>query len=103
MEKYGRVQEGTGRPKIYISKDLQDLDKEGNPFNFLMAEAENLKWEEMKTDLGIEQKPIWNNKQAKHAIDALSYIIATIEQPEPEYVPRTQTAGIDPFYPGLGI
>jgi hypothetical protein len=47
----------------------------------LVKELENLRWEEDKPDLHIEQKPIWG-KQPKHAIDALSYIIAPINKPK---------------------
>jgi hypothetical protein len=71
MEEQGRIQPGTGKPKIFVSSKLVDLDDDGNEFNFLVKEAENLRWEETKTDLGIEQKPTWV-KQPNHAIDALS-------------------------------
>lgn len=79
MEQCGRVIERTGKPKIFISKQLVDIDEDGNEFNFLLREIENLRWEEVKTELGTKQKSIWG-KQPKHAIDALSYIIATISQ-----------------------
>ncbi len=107
LEQQGRIQEGTGKPKLFISSQLVDIDDDpasktfGQPFAFLVREIENLRWEEVKTDLGLEQKPIWG-KQAKHAIDALSYIAASIQKP----VRRAQTAqsgGIPKHYPNLGI
>jgi hypothetical protein len=55
-EQQGRVQQLTAKPKLFISSKLTDLDEEGNPVNFLVKEIENLRWEEAKTELGIEQK-----------------------------------------------
>lgn len=103
MEQFGRIQEGTAKPKIFISSRLVDLDDEGAPFNFLVKEAENLRWEEVRTDLGIEQKPVWG-KQAKHAIDALSYIFATINKPVSNTPMPEPTTGVVPkYYPNLGV
>jgi len=79
MEERGRVQELTGKPKIFIANSLKDLDAKADSYNFLLKEIENLRWEEIKTEMGIEQRPRWG-KQPKHAIDALSYVIATILQ-----------------------
>jgi len=72
------------------------------PFNFLVKELENLRWEEVKSDSGVEQKPIWG-KQAKHAIDALTYILATINKPASRgnWRPPPTTGLVRPF-PGLG-
>lgn len=108
MEQQARVQEATGKPKLFISTKLVDIDDDpksqtlGQPFNFLVKEIENLRWEEVKTDSGIEQKPIWG-KQAKHAIDALSYILATINKPQTNTIPRTVQGGVKLHYPSLGI
>jgi phage terminase large subunit-like protein len=103
MEELGRIQEGTGRPKLFISSKLVDLDDEGAEFNFLVKEMENLRWEETKTELGIEQKPIWG-KQPNHAIDALSYIAAEVQKPlDSGIVPPPTTGLVKPFYPGLGV
>ena len=76
----GAIQEATGYPKLFISDKLLDYDENGEPYNFLVKELETLRWEEVKTALGIEQRPIWGS-QPKHAIDALSYICATITRP----------------------
>jgi phage terminase large subunit-like protein len=103
MEQQGRIQEGTGKPKIFISSRLVDLDEEGNEFNFLVKEVENLRWEEMKGDLGIEQKPTWG-KQPNHAIDALTYLLAKVHKPlESAPMPAPTTNLVKPFYPGMGI
>lgn len=80
MEQYGKLQLDSGKPKIFISNNLVELDENGKEFNFLVKEIENLRWEELKSSDGIEQKPIWG-AQAKHAIDALSYIIAHVVKP----------------------
>jgi phage terminase large subunit-like protein len=107
LETLGRVQELTGKPKIFISSQLVDIDDDptsktfGQPFNFLIKELENLRWEETKTDLGIAQKPIWG-KQAKHAIDALSYIAASVQKPI-KTASTQQAGGIAKHYPQLGI
>jgi phage terminase large subunit-like protein len=107
MEQQGRIQEATGKPKIFISSQLVDMDDDptsktfGQPVNFLVRELENLRWEEVKTELGTQQKPVWG-KQAKHAIDTLSYILASLQKP----VKRAQTGqsgGIAKHYPALGI
>jgi phage terminase large subunit-like protein len=100
MEEQGRIQEATGKPKLFISSKLVELDEEGNEFNFLMKEAENLRWEETKTDLGIEQKPAWG-KQPNHAIDALTYLLAKVHKPiESAPMPPPVTNLVKPF-PGM--
>lgn len=64
---------------------------------------ENLRWEETKGDLGIEQKPKWG-KQPNHAIDALSYLLAKVHKPLGSgVIPPPTTALVKPFYPGLGV
>jgi hypothetical protein len=55
----------------------------------------------VKTDIGVEQKPI-RGKQAKHAIDALSYVIATINKPKKPANMKATTDLAKPFYPQLG-
>ena len=81
MENQGRLQKPDNKPKIFISNKLVEMNKEGEMVNFLVKELENLRWEEVKTDMGIEQKPIWG-RQANHGIDALSYVLATIYKPQ---------------------
>lgn len=103
MEELGRIQEGTGKPKLFISSKLVDQDDEGNEFNFLVKEMENLRWEETKSDIGeFEAKPTWG-KQPNHAIDALTYILATIQKPRSNFIPPPMTGLVKPFYPELGV
>jgi phage terminase large subunit-like protein len=86
MEEQGRIQELTGKPKLFISSQLVDIDDDeqsktlGENINFLVRELENLSWEERK-EVDITAKAIWG-PQPKHAIDALTYILATIHQPK---------------------
>jgi hypothetical protein len=79
MEDLGRVTEEQPHPRIIISSNLVAYDDEGNPYNFLMRELENLRWEEVKYDGVVQPKSVWG-RQPNHAIDSLSYILATIEQ-----------------------
>lgn len=111
MEQYGAVQEQTGKPKIFISSKLTDLVDDprspmvGQEQNFLMAELEGLRWEEVKTSLGTEQKPIWG-KQPNHAIDALTYIlvsIAPVMMRDFSYNSAPAGGGVQPFDPSLGF
>ena len=81
MEERGQIQELTGKPKLFISSSLYTMDEEGEKHNFLVKEIENLRWEETKTEMGIEQKSTWG-KQPNHAIDAFSYVVATILKPK---------------------
>jgi len=78
MQEHGQIQEGTGKPKIFISSTLSAVNpKTGEKYNFLVKEIEGLMWEEVKTTGGIEQKPTWG-KQPNHAIDPLSYILVRL-------------------------
>lgn len=78
MEDLGRVDEDNPHPRIIISSQLVAYDEEGNSYNFLMRELENLRWEEVKYDGVVQPKSVWG-RQPNHAIDALTYILATIE------------------------
>lgn len=78
MEDLGRITEEQPHPRIIISSQLVAYDDEGNPYNFLMRELENLRWEEVKYDGVVQPKSVWG-RQPNHAIDALTYILATIE------------------------
>jgi hypothetical protein len=41
-----------GKPKICISSRFVDFDGDGNEFNFLAKEIENLRWEDTKATSG---------------------------------------------------
>lgn len=79
MEDLGRITDEQPHPRIIISSQLVAYDDEGNPYNFLMRELENLRWEEVKYDGVVQPKSVWG-RQANHAIDALTYILATVER-----------------------
>lgn len=79
MEDLGRVTDENPHPRILISSSLVAYDEEGNPFNFLVRELENLRWEEVKQDGIVKPKSQWG-RQPNHAVDALTYILATIER-----------------------
>ena len=81
MEQQGRIQEATNKPKIFISHELVDYDDNNDVIHFLVQELTTLRWEDKKTPLGIVNKPRWGD-QACHAIDALSYVMATINKPK---------------------
>jgi phage terminase large subunit-like protein len=88
LEKQGRIQESTGLPKLFISKHLIEYDDDGEAFNFLVKEIENLLWEESKRSDGtVEPKSLWG-KQAKHGIDAISYLAAEIDEPNEKMSPQ---------------
>jgi len=80
---YGQVQELTNKPKLFISKDLTDENADGEVFNFLVKEIENLRWEETKNSMTGETEPksIWG-KQANHAVDALTYVLTSMKEPK---------------------
>jgi phage terminase large subunit-like protein len=78
MEDLGRIDENNKHPRIIISSKLTAYDEEGNPYNFLMRELEGLRWEETTVDGVTKPKSVWG-RQPNHAIDALTYILATIE------------------------
>jgi len=89
METLGRVDEYQKHPKILISSALVAEDEEGNAYNFLVRELENLRWDEVKNESGEKlPKSVWG-KQPNHAVDALTYILATIENER-----RNGTGGI---------
>ena len=102
MEEQGRVQELTGKPKLFISADLVEVDDDersatfGSTFNFLMREMENLSWEERK-ESGEVAKAMWGN-QPNHGIDALTYILAEIYQPKDK---PSKTKTIRPNWTGF--
>lgn len=79
MEELGRITEDSPHPRIIISSKLVAHDEDGNPYNFLVRELENLRWEEVKLDGVVKPKSQWG-RQPNHAVDALTYVLATIEK-----------------------
>lgn len=79
MEDVGRIDPEDPEkkhPRILISSKLVAYDEDGNPFNFLVKELENLRWEEVKTDTGTAPKSVWG-KQPNHACFAAGTPILT--------------------------
>ena len=97
MEVLGRTTAENPHPRILISSQLIAYDEDGNPFNFLVRELENLRWEEVKIDGQQKAKSVWG-KQPNHAIDALTYILATIENDR-----RRGSGGIERVMPRAGL
>jgi hypothetical protein len=96
-------EESTARQQSGILAGIrEELDPivAGNEFNFFVKEAENLRWEEVKTDLGIEQKPTWG-KQPNHAIDTLSYLLAKVHKPISTAPMPAPTIGLVKPFPGM--
>ena len=93
LAEYGRIQPGTGEPRLYISDNLVEVNEEtGEEENFLMQEIENLVWQEKRSKDGEEIKPKWDDhrRYGHHfdAIRALSYLLISYLKPidEPEEI-----------------
>jgi len=109
LEQFGRINEATGKPKLFIASSLVDIDDNpksstvGNTFNFLMQELENLRWEEVNKEIGEDGKAVWG-KQPNHAIDALSYLLVAIDtQSNKRKGGMTQSGGLKPYDPSMGV
>ncbi len=89
MEQQGRIQEGTGKPKIFISSRLVDLDEEGNEFNFLVKELENLRWEEMKGDLASSRSRRGANSRTTRSTRSPTFLEWMRQGREPSRPSRT--------------
>jgi len=89
LAEYGKIQPGTGEPRLYISDTLIEVNEEtGEEENFLMQEIENLVWLEHKSKDGEEIKPTWDDhrRYGHHfdAIRALSYMLISYMKPQPK-------------------
>ncbi len=87
LGEYGRVQKGTGEPRLYISNALVRVDEEtGKEVNWLVGEMEELTWLEKTTKEGEEIKPTWDDhRRFKHHFDgirALSYFLVMYMKPK---------------------
>ncbi len=73
LAEYGKVQKGTGKPRLFISKKL----------DWLVQEIENLTWLEIKrqTDQGVQIVPKWDDhRRFGHHFDgirALGYFVVS--------------------------
>lgn len=89
LEEYGHIQPGTGRPRLFISDNLIDInEKTGKDQNWLVQEIENLVWLERTSKLGEEIVPKWDDhRRFGHHFDgirALAYFLISYMQLEEE-------------------
>lgn len=87
LEEYGHIQPGTGKPRLYISDNLVEInDKSGKEQNWLVQEIENLVWLERVSKAGEEIVPKWDDhRRFGHHFDgirALSYFLISYMKPE---------------------
>jgi len=75
MASFGRIQKGTGLPRLYVNKNL----------TWFIQQIENLKWVEQKKTEGSEIVPQWDaNRKFGHHFDGvycLSYFCVEYTQP----------------------
>lgn len=88
FEEYGKIQPGTGQPRLYISDNLIEFNEEkGADEHWLMQEVENLVWLERISKQGPEIIPKWDDhRRFGHHFDgtrALSYfLVSYLKQPK---------------------
>lgn len=85
MDEAGRVNPRTDKSKILFSTTLVGENEDGKVINWMLNELENLRWEERRRDGVLYQKPRWKDTNPKHAIDALTYVIAMLAAPPDKY------------------
>lgn len=100
LDYHGRVQPGTGRPKIFISSKLVMAgEKDGKETNWAVRELENLRWDEVRRDGMKVQRPRWEDACAKHFVDALTYFAHMYKMPperkKPGMAMESMESGID--------
>jgi phage terminase large subunit-like protein len=86
LEEYGKVQPGTGRPRLFISDTLTEYDETtGTEKNWMVQEIENLVWQEVVSKQGEEIKPHWDDhRRFGHHFDgmrALAYFLISYMTP----------------------
>lgn len=89
LEEYGQVQPGTGKPRLYISDNLMEINElSGKEQNWMVQEIENLVWLERASKQGEEIVPKWDDhRRYGHHFDgmrALAYFLVSYMKPEPE-------------------
>jgi phage terminase large subunit-like protein len=90
LEEYGQIQNGTGKPRLYISDNLVEVDdKTGKEHNWLVQEIENLVWLERATRQGEEIQPKWDDhRRYGHHFDgmrALAYFLVSYIKTNDEF------------------
>lgn len=95
LEEYGQIQKGTGKPRLFISDNLIEInEKSGKEQNWLVQEIENLVWLERVSKQGEEIVPKWDDhRRFGHHFDgirALSYFLVSYMKPiEDDGIPAT--------------
>lgn len=89
LEEYGQIQPGTGKPRLYISDTLIEInDVSGKEQNWMVQEIENLVWLERISKLGDQIVPKWDDhRKFGHHFDgmrALSYFLISYIRPKKE-------------------
>lgn len=88
LAKYGKVQPGTGQPRLFISDQLLQMNAKGKEENWLVQEIENLLWLQMVNKQGEQVKPKWDDhRRFGHHFDgirALAYLLVSYEKPDEE-------------------
>jgi len=78
LASYGKMQRGTGKPRLFINRKL----------DWLVQEIENLTWLEIKrqTDSGVQIMPKWDDhRRYGHHFDglrALGYFVTSFDKPQ---------------------
>lgn len=90
LAEYGKVQKGTGEPRLFISNKLTRFDeKSGHDQNWLIQEIESLLWLEHIADGESEQKPRWDDhrKFGHHydGIRALAYFLMAYKKQDTQH------------------
>lgn len=86
LAEYGKIQPGTGKPRLFISDNLVLFNEDDNKQeNWMMQELENLVWLETKGKQGEEIKPRWDDhRRFGHHFDAvrcLAYFLVSYLAP----------------------
>lgn len=86
LEEYGKIQIGTGKPRLFISDNMTEYNEvTGIEVNWMVQEVENLVWLETKSTQGEEIKPKWDDhRRFGHHFDgmrALSYFLISYMKP----------------------
>lgn len=103
LEEYGQIQPGTGKPRLFISDNLIDIDeKSGKEVNWMVQEIENLVWLEKVSKDGEQIVPKWDDhRKFGHHFDgmrALSYFLISYAKPDED---DSEPIDDDPFEGGF--
>lgn len=86
LEEYGKIQLGNGKPRLFISDNLTEVNETtGTEINWMVQEIENLVWQEHVSKVGEEVKPKWDDhRRFGHHFDgmrALAYFLVSYKKP----------------------